>query len=125
MKRIVQTENAPKAIGPYSQAVEANGFLFVSGQLGMDPATGQLAEGVEGQTRQAMQNIEAILGAAGIGFGNVVRAGIFVADMGDFQKVNAIYGSFFTSDPPARATVEVGRLPKDALVEIEATAVLG
>jgi len=125
MKRIVQTENAPKAIGPYSQAVEANGFLFVSGQLGMDPATGQLAEGVEGQTRQAMQNIEAILGAAGIGFGNVVRAGIFVADMGDFQKVNAIYGSFFTSDPPARATVEVGRLPKDALVEIEAAAVLG
>lgn len=125
MKRIIHTDKAPRAIGPYSQAVEANGLLFISGQLGLDPATGTLAEGVQAQARQSMQNLQAILEAGGIGFENVVRTGIFVANMDDFQTVNEIYGSFFRGDPPARATVQVARLPKDALVEIEATASLG
>lgn len=125
MKRVVQTEKAPNAIGPYSQAVEANGFLFISGQLGIDPSTGDLAKGVEAQARQSMQNVGAILKAAGIDFTDIVRTGIFVSNMDDFQTVNTVYATFFAEHYPARATVQVGRLPKDATVEIEAVAVMG
>lgn len=125
MKRIVQTERAPQAIGPYSQAVEANGLLFISGQLGVDPQSGNLAEGVEAQARQSMKNIGSILEAAGVGFSNIVRTGIFLADMADFQKVNEIYATFFTDQYPARATIQVAGLPKNGAVEIEAVAILG
>jgi 2-iminobutanoate/2-iminopropanoate deaminase len=125
MKRIVQTENAPQAIGPYSQAVEANGFLFISGQLGIDPSSGNLAEGVEAQTQRSMQNLGHILKAAGIDYRNIVRTGIFLRDMDDFQAVNSVYATFFEDGFPARATVGVGGLPKDAAVEIEAVAVIG
>lgn len=125
MKRIVHTEKAPEAIGPYSQAVEANGFLFISGQLGIDPSTGNLGDGVDEQTRLSMQNIGQILSEAGIDYRNIVRTGIFMRTMDDFQKVNAIYATFFQDSFPARATVAVGGLPKDAAVEIEAVALLG
>lgn len=125
MKRIIHTERAPQAIGPYSQAVEANGFLFVSGQLGVDPQSGDLASGVEAQARQSMKNIGAILEAAGVDFSNIVRTGIFLSNMDDFQKVNEIYATFFSDQYPARATVQVAALPKNAAVEIEAVAALG
>ena len=125
MKRIVQTDTAPAAIGPYSQAVEANGFLFISGQLGIDPSTGNLGDGVEEQARHSMQNIGSILKAAGLDYRNIVRTGIFLKDMSDFQQVNEIYAGFFESDFPARATIAVGGLPKDASVEIEAVALIG
>ncbi|HUX19889.1 MAG TPA: RidA family protein [Spirochaetia bacterium] len=125
MKRIIQTDNAPKAIGPYSQAVEANGFLFISGQLGIDPKTGKLGSGVEEQARNSMQNLGHILRAAGIDYRNIVRTGIFLKDMSDFQTVNAVYATFFQESFPARATIAVGGLPMDAAVEIEAVALLG
>ncbi|TXD33102.1 RidA family protein [Lujinxingia vulgaris] len=122
-KIIVRTENAPQAIGPYSQAVGYNGLYFVSGQIALDPATGELVEGgVEIQTRQVMANLEAVLAAAGLNFTHVLRATIFLKNMQDFQKVNAIYGAFFDENPPARACVEVSRLPKDVLVEIDVIA---
>lgn len=125
MKRIVKTEKAPQAIGPYSQAVEANGFLFISGQLGIDPESGNLPEGVEAQARQSMKNIGSILEAAGVEFSSVIRTGIFLSDMSDFQKVNEIYATFFADQYPARATIQVAGLPKNAAVEIEAVALLG
>ncbi|TXD39191.1 RidA family protein [Lujinxingia vulgaris] len=122
-KIIVRTENAPQAIGPYSQAVGYNGLYFVSGQIALDPATGELVEGgVEIQTRQVMANLEAVLAAAGLNFTHVLRSTIFLKNMQDFQKVNAIYGAFFDENPPARACVEVSRLPKDVLVEIDVIA---
>ena len=123
-KRIVSTEKAPAAIGPYSQAVVAGGFVFASGQLGIDPETGELAEGIESQTRRALLNLKAVLEAAGSSLEKVVRVGVFLKDIGDFPKMNAVYAEFFGQDPPARSTVQVAALPKGALVEIDAIAMI-
>lgn len=121
----VQTEAAPKAIGPYSQAVVANGFVFCSGQIALDPATGQIVEGdVRAQTARVMENLRAVLAAAGSGFDRVVKSTIFLKDLGDFAVVNEVYGGYFTGAAPARATVEVSRLPRDVRVEIDMVAVL-
>ena len=119
---VIQTDQAPAAIGPYSQAVSKNGLLFVSGQLGLDPATGALAEGVEAQTRRALQNLVAILAAAGLGTKNVLKATIYVANMDDFALVNQLYAETFAPPFPAREVVQAARLPKNALVEISAIA---
>ena len=122
-KEIVVTTHAPAAIGPYSQAVKANGFVFLSGQIPLDPATGQMIEGgIEAQTRQVMANLEAVLAAAGTSFDKVVRATIYLTDLADFAKVNAIYGERFPTAPPARATVQVAALPRGANVEIDLVA---
>jgi 2-iminobutanoate/2-iminopropanoate deaminase len=126
MREAVTTPDAPAAIGPYSQAVKAGNLLFLSGQIPIDPKTGNLVDGgIESQTRQVFRNIAAILEAAGASFDNVVSAGVFLADMNDFGKMNAIYADYFSSPAPARATVQVARLPKDCLVEIQVTAVVG
>ena len=119
---VIQTDQAPAAIGPYSQAVAKNGWLFVSGQLGLDPATGALAEGVEAQTRRALQNLVAILAAAGLGTKNVLKATIYVANMDDFALVNQLYAETFAPPFPAREVVQAARLPKNGLVEISAIA---
>ena len=119
---VIQTNQAPAAIGPYSQAVSKNGLLFVSGQLGLDPATGALAEGVEAQTRRALQNLVAILAAAGLGTKNVLKATIYVANMDDFALVNKLYAEVFAPPFPAREVVQAARLPKNGLVEISAIA---
>lgn len=125
-KKVIATENAPRAIGPYSQAIQCGDLLFVSGQIALDPATGALIEGdVTAQTRRVMDNIKAVLKAAGASLQSVTKCTIFLKSMGDFAVVNEIYGSYFSSDPPARATVEVSRLPKDVDVEIDAIAYLG
>ncbi len=121
-KEIVRTDRAPAAIGPYSQAVKAGGFVFASGQLGIDPSTGKLVDDVEAQTRQALLNLSAVFEAAGTNLDNVVKTTIFLADIADFPKVNGVYGEFFGSSLPARATVQVAALPLGALVEIEAIA---
>ncbi|MGM0557788.1 MAG: RidA family protein [Myxococcota bacterium] len=122
-KVIVETDKAPKAIGPYSQAVGYNGLLFLSGQIAIDPESGELVDGkVEAQTARVMANLSAVLGASGLDFSHVIRTTIYLADMDHFEKVNAIYGRFFDENPPARATVEVSRLPKDVLVEIDMIA---
>ena len=118
----IQTDQAPAAIGPYSQAVSKNGLLFVSGQLGLDPATGALVEGVEAQTRRALQNLVAILAAAGLGTKNVLKATIYVANMDDFALVNKLYAEVFAPPFPAREVVQAARLPKNGLVEISAIA---
>ncbi|NPV88416.1 RidA family protein [Coprothermobacteraceae bacterium] len=120
---VVKCEKAPAAIGPYSQAIKAGGFVFTSGQLGIDPSTGQLVEGVENQTRQCLKNIEAILEAAGTSLKNVVKVTVFLKNMDHFAKMNAVYKEFFVEDQPARSAIEVSRLPKEgAEVEIEAVA---
>jgi 2-iminobutanoate/2-iminopropanoate deaminase len=123
MKRAISTKKAPAAIGPYSQAVmteTGTRLAFLSGQIALDPATGQMATGgTEEETRQVMKNIEALLRELGADFDSVVKTTIFLKDFNDFAKVNEIYGSFFRKEPPARSTVEVSRLPKDARVEIE------
>ncbi len=117
------TTNAPAAIGPYSQAIAAGGFLFCSGQLGLDPATGAFVEGgVAAQAERALLNLGSVLEVAGLTFADVVKTTIFLADMADFATVNAIYGRFMTDPPPARSTVAVAALPKAGLIEIEATA---
>jgi 2-iminobutanoate/2-iminopropanoate deaminase len=122
-KQIISTPSAPAAIGPYSQAVKAGGFVFLSGQIPLDPATGQLVEGdISVQTKRVMQNLGAVLQAAGSSFDRVVRTTIYLVDLGDFAKVNETYGSFFSKDPPARATVQVAALPKGARVEIDVVA---
>jgi 2-iminobutanoate/2-iminopropanoate deaminase len=119
----VATDKAPAAIGPYAQAIKANGMLFCSGQIPLDPATGELvAGGVAAQTGQVMENIAAVLAAAGTGFGQVVKTTIFLTDMGDFGVVNEIYGRCFADHKPARSTVAVRSLPRGALVEIEVVA---
>jgi len=122
---IVQTDGAPQAIGPYSQAISAGNFLFTSGQVALDPVSGQMVgEGnVEVQTSLAMKNLKAVLSAGGFGIHDVVKTTIFLADMNDFTRVNAIYEEAMDGHRPARSTVEVARLPKDALVEIDAVAV--
>ena len=117
-RTIVKTDQAPAAIGPYSQAVAHNGLLFVSGQLGLDPASGALAEGVEAQTRRALQNLFAILAAAGLGPRNVLKATVYVANMDDFALVNRLYAEVFSPPFPAREVVQAARLPKNGLVEI-------
>lgn len=123
-KKIITTEKAPTAIGPYSQAVLVGDMLFVSGQLGIDPATGKFAgDSIEAQTRQVLKNIGAILEAAGLSFEDVVQSTVYLKDLNDFQKMNAVYAEFFPKDPPSRATVEVARLPLDAGVEIAVVAV--
>lgn len=124
MKKVFATTNAPGAIGPYSQAVQAGGMVFVSGQLPIDPATGAFAgDDIKSQTRQSLTNIKNILASEGIGMDQVIRVGVFLKDMNTFGDMNEVYGEFFEGDYPARAAVEVARLPKDALVEIEAVAV--
>lgn len=123
MKKIFTTTNAPGAIGPYSQAVQAGNMVFVSGQLPIDPATGNFAgDDIKSQTRQSLTNIKNILASEGIEMSQILRVGVFLKDMNMFADMNAVYGEFFESDYPARAAVEVARLPKDALVEIEAVA---
>lgn len=125
MKEIVATERAPRAIGPYSQAVRSGNFLFASGQIPIDPATGEfVAGGITEQTEQVMRNVSAILEAAGAGLQQVVKTTVFLADMDDFTAMNEVYGRFFGENPPARATVQAARLPRDARVEIEAIAIL-
>ena len=125
MKDIVQTDTAPKAIGPYSQAIKAGGFLFVSGQIPIDPLSGQFVSGgIAEQTEQVMKNLSAVLVSAGSGLDQVVKATVFLADMDEFVAMNEVYGRYFSSDPPARATVEVGRLPRDARVEIDVIAMI-
>lgn len=120
--KAIQTDQAPAAIGPYSQAVSKNGLLFVSGQLGLDPASGALAEGIEAQTRRALRNLGAILAAAGLGPQHVLKATVYVADMDDFALVNQLYAEIFAPPFPAREVVQAARLPKNALVEISAIA---
>ncbi|MFO0616763.1 MAG: RidA family protein [Polyangiaceae bacterium] len=122
-RTIVATDNAPSAIGPYSQAVVMNGFVFVSGQIALDPATGALVDGgVVEQTEQVLANLYAVLAAAGASFASVVKTTIYLTDLGDFQVVNQLYGKCFEKEPPARATVQVSALPKGAVVEIDAIA---
>ena len=124
MKRIISTTAAPGAIGPYSQAVEANGTLYISGQVAIDPATGKLAEGgITGQTTQALKNIRAILLAAGYTMDNVVKSTCLLSDMSDFKAMNEVYAQFYTSEQPARAAFAVKGLPLGALIEIETVAV--
>ncbi len=123
MKKIIASEKAPKAIGPYSQAIEANGFVFVSGQLGINPETNMLVEGIEKQTEQALKNLGAILEAAGCTYEDVVKCTVLLDDMDNFKRMNEVYVKFFGQNPPARAAYGVVRLPMGAMVEIEAIAV--
>jgi 2-iminobutanoate/2-iminopropanoate deaminase len=125
MREIVSTKDAPLAIGPYSQAIKANGFVFTSGQIAIDPATQQVVAGdVAAQTERVLRNLSAVLEAAGSGLGKVVRSTVFLKNMNDFTAMNQVYGKYFTAAPPARSTVEVARLPKDVLVEIDLVALL-
>ncbi len=123
MRDVVATKDAPQAIGPYSQAIKANGFIFASGQIAIDPATNQIIQGdVAAQTERVLKNLEAILKAAGSGLERVVRTTVFLKNMGDFAAMNEVYGRFWKSAPPARSTVEAARLPKDVAVEIDVIA---
>jgi 2-iminobutanoate/2-iminopropanoate deaminase len=125
MREAVSTPAAPAAIGPYSQAVRAGGLLFVSGQIPLDPATGQMVEGdIAAQTRRVFANLEAILAAAGSSLERVVRTTVYLADMNDFAAMNAVYGTFFSTPAPARSTVQAARLPRDARVEIDVIAIV-
>lgn len=122
-KEIIQTADAPAAIGPYSQAVRWNGLVFASGQIPLDPSTGQIVEGgIEEQTVRVLENLKAVLAAAGARLDTVLKTTIFLKNLGDFGKVNEIYARYFPVEPPARATVEAARLPRDVLIEIEAVA---
>ena len=122
-KKVIQTEKAPKAIGPYSQAIQAGNFLFLSGQIPIDPKTGELLKGdIRKQTQQVLENIKGILESQGLGMENVVKSTIFLKDIGNFNQVNEVYATYFPSSPPARSTVEVAKLPRDADIEIEAIA---
>ena len=126
MKQIITTESAPKAIGPYSQAVIAGGLVFASGQTPIDPQTGKLvAGGIAEQTERVLRNLSAVLEAAGTGLDRVVKATVYLADMGDYTAMNEVYGRYFHTDAPARTTVQAARLPRDAGVEIDAIATLG
>ena len=123
MRDVIATKNAPQAIGPYSQAIRANGFVFLSGQVAIDPSNQQVITGdIAAQTERVLQNIEAILAAAGSSLHKVVRTTVFLKNMSEFAAMNEVYGRHFTSAPPARSTVEVARLPKDVLVEIDVIA---
>jgi 2-iminobutanoate/2-iminopropanoate deaminase len=122
MKKIIHTNQAPEAIGPYAQAVEIDSFIYTSGQIGLDPATGEMVEGLENQAHQVMRNVTAILEAAEVDTGNIIKAMIFLQNMDDFSVVNEIYASYLESPYPARSAVEVARMPKGALVEVEVIA---
>ena len=122
MKKIITAQNAPAALGPYSHAVSTGELVFTSGQLGIDPATGKLAEGIEAQAEQALINLEQVLAAAELTFANVVKTTIFLADLADFAAVNGIYATRFPAHPPARSCVQVAALPAGAKIEIEAIA---
>ncbi|MGA8037233.1 MAG: RidA family protein [Candidatus Acidiferrales bacterium] len=120
MKEVISTDKGPKAIGPYSQAIKANGFIFLSGQIPFDPATSQIIEGdVAKQTARVLENVKAIAEAAGSSLDRAVKATVFLKDMNDFAAMNEVYGKYFSANPPARSTVEVARLPRDVRVEIE------
>ena len=126
MKQIVATDEAPRAIGPYSQAVVAGGLVFASGQIPLDPRTGEfVAGGIREQTERVMQNLSAVLRAAGSGLERVLKATVYLADMADFAEMNEVYGSYFREEPPARSTVQAARLPRDARVEIDVIALAG
>jgi 2-iminobutanoate/2-iminopropanoate deaminase len=123
MREVISTKDAPQAIGPYSQAIKANGFVFVSGQVAIDPATQQVIQGdVAAQTERVLKNLAAILQASGSRLEQVVRSTVFLKSMGDFAAMNEVYGKYFRSSPPARSTIEAARLPKDVLVEIDVIA---
>src|SRR5215469_3220441 len=125
MQKIVSTEHAPKAIGPYSQAVIAHGFAFLSGQIALDPATGQLIDGdVAAQTERVIANLKAVLEGCGSSLASVVKTSVFLTDMRDFAKMNEVYGRYFAENSPARSTVEVARLPRDVRVEIDCIAIV-
>ncbi len=126
-RSVIATTEAPRAIGPYSQAIAAGGFVFCSGQIPLDPKTGEMigTGDVRAQARRVMENLKAVLAAAGTSLAHVVKTTIYLADLGDFGAVNDVYGSYFSSAPPARATVQVAGLPRGALVEIDAIAVVG
>jgi 2-iminobutanoate/2-iminopropanoate deaminase len=125
MKDIVTTDRAPKPIGAYSQAVKANGFLYLSGQVALDPKTNEITgSDIRQQTERVLENIKGILEAAGTNLHHVVKTTVFLKDINEFPQMNEVYGRYFTSAPPARSTVQVARLPKDALVEIEVTAAI-
>jgi 2-iminobutanoate/2-iminopropanoate deaminase len=121
-RQAISTGGAPGAIGPYSQAIRSGDMVFCSGQLGIEPVSGELVEGVEAQAERALRNLQSVLDAAGLGFDDVVKTTIFLADIGDFAAVNAVYAPFMPDPPPARSTVQVAALPKGGLVEIEAIA---
>lgn len=124
-KHVIHTEHAPAAVGPYSQAIIANGFVYTAGQVALIPNEGKVIKGdIQVQTRQVLENLQAILEAAGTNLGNVVKTTVFLDSMDDFARMNEIYGQFFTENPPARSTVEVARLPLGVLVEIEAVALI-
>jgi 2-iminobutanoate/2-iminopropanoate deaminase len=126
MKHRVDTDNAPKAIGPYSQAIKSNGFVFASGQIPLDPATMQIVEGgIREQTERVMKNLSAVLEAGGSSLERVVKTTVYLTDLTDFSEMNEVYGSFFRDTPPARSTVEVSRLPRDVRVEIDVIALEG
>lgn len=124
MKKVVSTDNAPAAIGPYSQAISAGGLLFTSGQLPIDPALGTLPADITAQTRQSLENVKSILAEAGASMAQIIKTTVYLSDMENFGAMNDVYASFFTGDFPARSAVQVARLPKDALVEIEAIVAL-
>ena len=125
MKEVILTARGPKPIGPYSQAIKANGLLFVSGQVALDPATGEfVGTDVRQQTERVFENLKGILEASGVSFHHVVKTTVFLKDMNDFAAMNEVYGRYFSAAPPARSTVQVARLPKDALVEIDLIATL-
>lgn len=126
MKQIIKTDRAPQAIGPYSQAIKINGFVYASGQIALDPATGQLvAGGIAEQTEQVLKNVTAVLEAAGTRLDQVIKTTVFLADMAEFTAMNEVYAKFFVNDPPARATVQAAGLPRNARVEIEVIALAG
>lgn len=125
MKEQISTDKAPAAIGPYSQAIKCNGLVFVSGQLAIDPESGEVTGDVKEQTKTVLINLSAILEAAGTGLSNVLKTTVYLDDIGDFAAMNEVYATFFTDAPPARAAFEVAKLPKNALVEIEAVAAAG
>ena len=126
MRKSVATDNAPKAIGPYSQAIVHNGMAYLSGQIPLDPATGQMVEGdIAAQTARVLENLKAVLEACGSGLASVVKTTVYIKDMGEFARMNEVYGKYFSENPPARSTIEAARLPRDARVEIDAIAIVG
>ena len=125
MRKTVATDNAPKAIGPYSQAIVHNGLAYLSGQIPLDPATGQMVEGdIAAQTARVLENLKAVLEACGSGLASVVKTTVYIKDMGEFARMNEVYAKYFSENPPARSTVEAARLPRDARVEIDAIAIV-
>ena len=122
IKKTISTQSAPPAVGPYAQGTQALGLAFCSGQLPIDPATGEVPTGIEAQTHQSLANVAAVLAAAGANMGSVLKTTVFLKDMKDFPVMNGIYASYFPGEPPARSTIEVARLPRDVLVEVEAIA---